>query len=225
MNPLRPLSLLAALALGVTASLPTARATAVTRDLGEGLAFYRAETLPADLPVQEVKKKPCVLDLRYAQGDAAAAVVLDSWLKFNATVRTPVFLLVNTDTAAALLAPLAARLPSPGVVVIGTPPVGIALDISLKVAPADEKKAYEALRNGVTIESLLNDSPEKARNDEARLAKDRQGNNPDAPRPSDDPLDELASDKDAKAKAPPVIDTALQRAVQLHRSLKALKRL
>lgn len=218
-------SLFACLVISTAAHLPAVHAAAATRDLGEGLAFYRAETLPADLPVQEVRKKPCVLDLRYAQGDAAAAVVLDSWLKFNASPRTPVFLLVNAGTDAALLAPLAARLPAPGLVVIGTQPASIPLDIPIKIAPADERKAYEALRNGVTIESLLNDSPEKTRNDEARLAKDRQGANPDLSQPSDDPLDDTAAEKTAKTKAPPLIDIALQRAVQLHRTLKALKRL
>jgi hypothetical protein len=217
-------SLLSLLALGTTGS-PAAQAAPLTRDLGEGLVFYRAETLPADLPTQDLKKKPCVFDLRFAKGDSAAAVVLDGWLKINASARTPVFLLVNADTDPTLLAPLASRLPSPGVIVIGTTSASLTPDIALKIAPADERKAYDALRHGAMIESLLNDSPEKARNDEARLAKDRQGANPDFPRPSDDPLDDADGDKAAKAKAPPIIDAALQRAVQLHRSLKALKRL
>lgn len=209
-------------------------AAPLTRDLGQDLAYYRVAALPADLPTAEAtRKKSCVLDLRYARGDAAAGTALDGWLKFHAATRTPVFLLVNSATDAALLAPLAARLPAHGLVLIGSAAPGLTPDLALKIAPDEERRAYDALAAGATAESLLNDTPEKARNDEARLAKDHQGQ-PDpttSPRPSDDPFEDAppadaAADKSAKPKPPaPLIDTALQRAVQLHRSLKALKRL
>jgi hypothetical protein len=229
---LRPLAALLLLAGGL---VTFARADTLTRDLGEGLTYHRARTLPGDLPVATAaaKKQPCVLDLRYAHGDATAAGTLDAWLKFNAAARTPVFLLVNADTDSTLLTPLAGRLPATGVVVIGSATTALPPDLVLKISAEDERRAYEALGAGVTIDSLLNDSPEKIRNDEARLAKERQTPPDTAPLPSDDPLDDLlpgaekpGPDKTAaKAKSRPVIDVALQRAVQLHRSLKALKRL
>ncbi len=226
LSPTRLHALAAASALIALAGFTTAHAAPLTRDLGEGLAYQRAKNIPADLPGQSTAKKPTVLDVRYARGDADAATALDGWLKFNATPRTPILLLINAETDAALLESLSARLPSPGIVVIGSSTAKLPLDIALKIPADDERRAYEALGSGAVIESLLNDSPEKARNDEARLAKDRQGALPESASPaSDDPLEEITAEKSAKAKpAPPLIDAALQRAVQLHRSLKALKR-
>jgi hypothetical protein len=183
-------------------------------------------------------KQPCVLDLRYARGDAAAGAALAAWLKFRATPRTPVFLLINAETAAPLLNPLASRPPSPGLIVIGAASAGLTPDLALKIAPDTERRAYDALAAGTTLELLLNDSPEKVRNDEARLAKDHQGvlDPTTYPRPADDTFDDTPSASPPASGTPattapkpppaaPLIDRALQRAVQLHRSLKALKKL
>ena len=206
-----------------TASTPPA--APFTRDLGEGLVYHRITTLPTDLPTAEAaRKQPCVLDLRFVRGDAAAGTALDAWLKFRATSRTPVLLLINAETAAPVLAPLAARLPSPGLVVIGTASPGLTPDLALKLAPAEERRAYDALAAGATVESVLNDSPEKIRDDEAQLAKEHRARPTPAPPLSDDPPDDPPSTKPTPPVAPP-IDSALQRAVHLHRALKALKKL
>jgi hypothetical protein len=221
-----------------TSSATAAPATTLTRDLGQGLAYHRAALLPGDLPATEAtRKQPCVLDLRYARGDAAAGAALAAWLKFRAAPRAPVFLLINSETAAPLLAPLASRAPSPGLIVIGSASTVLTPDLALKIAPDTERRAYDALA-GTTLELLLNDSPEKVRNDEARLAKDHQGV-PDPttyPRPADDTFDDTPSASPSATTTPatsspkppsaaPLIDRALQRAVHLHRSLKALKKL
>jgi hypothetical protein len=210
----------------------TLQAAPFTRDLGEGLVYHRITTLPADLPTAEVaRKQPCVLDLRYVRGDAAAGTALDAWLKFRATSRTPVLLLINAETAATVLAPLAARLPSSGLVVIGTASPGLTPDLALKLAPAEERRAYDALAAGATVESVLNDSPEKTRDDEARLVKDYARRPDPATSPSDQLTDDFSPaatnvEKTAPLKtAAPPIDSALQRAVHLHRALKALKKL
>jgi hypothetical protein len=213
--------------------------TPLTRDLGQGLAYHRAAILPGDLPATDAtRKQPCVLDLRYARGDAAAGAALAAWLRFRAAPRTPVFLLINSETAAPLLTPLASRAPSPGLIVIGSASAGLTPDLALKIAPDTERRAYDALAAGTTLELLLNDSPEKVRNDEARLAKDHQGvlDPTTYPRPADDTFDDTPSASPPAANtsattapkttpAAPLIDRALQRAVQLHRSLKALKKL
>lgn len=203
-------------------------AAPLARDLGEGLAYHRAAVLPADLPTEEsARKQPCVLDLRYAEGDAAAGTVLLAWLKFHAAVRTPVFLLINADTSPALLAPVAARAPFAGLIVIGSASPALTPDLELKIASVEERRAYGALAAGTPVELLLNDTPEKIRNDEARLAQDHHG----SPDPTLTPADDLvetapATEKPAPPKASaPLIDSALQRAVQLHRSLKALKKI
>ncbi len=220
------------LSLFLSALTVPAHAAPFTRDLGEGLVYHRITTLPADLPTAEsARKQPCVLDLRYVRGDAAAGTALDAWLKFRATSRTPVLLLINAETAATVLAPLAARLPATGLVVLGTTSPGLTPDLALKLAPADERRAYDALAAGATVESLLNDSPEKTRDDEAVLAKEHRSRPAPVPPLSDDSSDDSPSampttEKPAPTKpAAPPIDSALQRAVHLHRALKALKKL
>ena len=222
------------LALVLAGAATLAPAAPLTRDLGQGLAYHRVATLPADLPVVAAgPKQPCVLDLRYARGDASAGTALDAWLKFNATARAPVFLLLNADTAPAVLAPLAARLPAAGLIVIGTASAALKPDLALKLAPAEERRAYDALAAGATVASLVIDSPDKRRNDEARLAQDHRGLPYPATlaRTADDSLDDLAPELPAAEKSPkpatppPLIDLALQRAVHLHRSLQALKKL
>ena len=82
----------------------------------------------------------------------------------------------------------------------------------------------DALAAGATVESVLNDSPEKIRDDEAQLAKEHRARPPPPPPLSDDPPDDPPSTKPTPPVAPP-IDSALQRAVHLHRALKALKKL
>jgi hypothetical protein len=140
-----------------------APAAPLTRDLGQGLAYHRVATLPADLPVLAAgRKQPCVLDLRYARGDASAGTALDAWLKFNATARAPVFLLLNADTARAVLAPLAARLPAAGLIVIGTAASALKPDLALKLSPAEERRAYDVLAAGATVGSLVIDPTKPA---------------------------------------------------------------
>ena len=195
--------------------------TGLDRDLGQGLVYHRVHHVPADLPTAEsARKQPCVLDLRYVHGDADAATALAGWLRFHASARVPVIVLANADTSAELLAPVDARAPIAGVVVIGIATEGFVPDIALKVSSDTERKAYDALENGASLDALLNDSPAKLRNDEARLAKEHQS---DA-----GPDDVIAPDKPARSAPPPaapVIDAALQRAVQLHRTLVALKKI
>jgi len=60
---------------------------------------------------------------------------------------------------------------------------------------------------------LLTDNPDKVRNDEASLSKDRVAE-----------ASAEATDRANKKPAPP-IDVALQRAVHLHRALVALRKI
>lgn len=200
--------------------LTPARAEPLSRDLGQGLAYHRIHQLPADLPTAEsARRQPCVVDLRYVRATPDAAAALEAWVKFRASARTPIILLANTDTDLALLAPFSARHPTAGVIVIGTAAPGFAPDLALKFAREDERRAYDALESGTDLAILLNDSPEKPRNDEARLARDHS---PDLASAEE----ESAAENPARSgPRPPLVDAALQRAVQLHRALLALKKL
>jgi len=203
-------------------------AAPITRDLGDGLAYHRITTLPADLPKEAGNRnQSLILDLRFVRGDAAAGTALDAWLKFHPSSRTPVFLLINAETEAAVLTPLVRRLPTKGLLVVGAASPGLTPDLALKTSPTAERIAYDALATGTPLEALLYDSPEKIRDDEASLMKGRQS----PVVPLDDPADDLSplSPDTAKAAAqktaPPLIDVALQRAVHLHRALRALKKI
>jgi hypothetical protein len=209
-----------ALFLIVLAPAP-ATAAPQTRDLGLGLVYSRARSIPGDLPpAASVCGHPCVLDLRYASGDRAAGAALDAWLRIQCSLRTPVFLLANAGTSPALLAGLGPSGRAPGLVTLGAAGAGFQPDIPLRVSPAAERRAYEALDKGAPIESLLGENPDKPRNDEARLAREHISDSA----PDDDDADTAALTS-APEPPPPLVDAALQRAVHLHRALLALRRL
>lgn len=192
-------------------------AAPVTRDLGQGLVYFRAHHLPADLPADAaLKRRPCVLDLRYVAADAAGAQAFDHWLRSHAAPKTPVMVIANQDTSPLLLKPYASATAVPGLIVIGPAAANLATDIAVNVTPRRERRAYDALETGESVEQLIDDNPPKARNDEARLARDHLSDTEMAaenPPPTPD------------APPPHPVDPELQRAVQLHRALLALKRL
>lgn len=193
-------------------------AAPLERDLGEGLKFYRVRALPADLPPAPApsgRVPPCVLDVRYAQADDAAATALEAWLRFRAKPRAPVFVLANTETAASLLSMLARRESGSGIAVIGVPGGQLRPDSAVKTTAKEERYAYEALEKGISVAALVTDHPEKVRNDEASLSRDRL-----ADASAEATADALAAKPDTA-----VIDVALQRAIHLHRALAALRKL
>jgi hypothetical protein len=203
------------LAFALVALLATAAFTApLERDLGQGLAYFRAKRLPADLPAQPAgKAPPCVIDVRYAEADEVAATTFAAWLRFRATPRTPVFVLANAATSAALLEALAGR--GPGVVTIGIAGGRFRPDSAVRAGADDERRAYDALENGAAPGALLADHPDKVRRDEASLVRSQNG---------DTPAD-LPPENAAARRPPATIDAALQRAVHLHRAMVALKKL
>lgn len=205
---LLPLFLILALAM---------RAAPLERDLGQSLVYHRVHVLPADLPAMgTARKRACVLDLRYVHGDAAAATALQAWIKFSASTRTPVFVLVNADTDAVLLHSFTEQGPVNGVMTVGIAGGKFHPDLVVHNSPENERRAYDALENGAAIVTLLTDNPDKMRNDEASLSKDRL-----AEAAADSAADALAKNR----PAPPPVDVALQRAMHMHRALVALHKI
>ncbi len=201
-------------------SLGTAiRATAdpQVRDLGQGLLYYRVHHLPEDLPAAGAGPGACcVLDLRFADGDAGAPAALAAWLGFNATARSPVLVLANAATSPAFWAALARR-DGDGLIVFSPAAEHLAADIAVNTAPATDRQAYAALEHGTPLAALLTDQPDKPRMDEAELAREHL---------PDSALADNEGDRASKPGAPaPLIDRVLQRAVQVHRGLRALKEL
>lgn len=199
----------------------SAHAAALERDLGDGLVYFRVHAVPEDLPTNEaLRKRACVLDLRYAQAEPAATAVLSGWLKFHAADKTPLFVLVNGTTSRSLLASLAERDNIPDLLVIGIAGPRLEPDITVSQSSADERRAYDALENGASAAALTTDNPDKQRNDEASLAHDHA---PEAAAADDDEAPRAEKAAAAKARTPP-IDAALQRAIHLHRALRAMKK-
>jgi hypothetical protein len=190
-------------------------AAPIQQDLGQGLAYFRVTNAPADLP-GDAGKQPCVLDLRYARADANAPQLLSAWLRVHAQSEHPVFVLANNSTAPALLRILADNRKVPGLLTVGIAAPAFSPDFPVSQSPAEEQRAFDDFAKGTSVTELTTDNPQKQRNDEASLSRDAQADTAEteaATKPSDTP------DRATH------IDAALQRAIQLHRGLKALKRI
>lgn len=185
-------------------------------DLGQGLRLYRLAALPADLPprVEGSRPPPCVIDVRYLSTDEAGALAFTAWLRFRATPRSPVFVLANRETSAALRRALRETGGRGGIVAIGIAAGDFVPDVAVPAKPEDERQAFDALASGTPVAALLTENPNKVRNDEASLTRSS------TPPPAEEP--DAAGP--ATSKRPPP-DAALQRAVHLHRTLVALRKL
>jgi len=202
-------------ALGLL-GISSVAATPLERDLGQGLAYYRIHELPADAPVSLKRRtQPLVVDVRYARAEDDAVATFQSWLKVQAAPRTPVFVLANAQTAPGLRRVLADEDPLPGVIVIGIAAPDFQPDVVVKASAEKERAAYDALEQGGAVAALLVENPDKVRNDEASLSKER---------PAEGAADPAATAAKSRATPPP-LDSVLQRAVHLHRALVALKKL
>lgn len=191
----------------------TALGTPVVRDLGEGLTYVGVAALPEDFPsTGVVPAGACLLDLRYALAGDSEAATLNAWLKGRVRPAAPVLVLANAETAFALRLMLVDRAPGSGLLVVGVAGPGLMPDVVVSVAPEQERAAWTALRQGGPLDELLRENRDKIRNDEASLLRER-------------PAEGEVSVTTPKPNAGGVIDVSLLRAVQVHRTLKALKRI
>lgn len=205
----------AATLLGILA-INVVHAAPKEADLGDGLLYARVHAAATDLPTGDlVRGHSCVIDLRFAQGDPVAADVLGNWITSHAAPRTPLFILVNGATSGALVRTITEH-HVPGIMTVGIEGQSLAPDIMVKQTSDDERRAYDAYDAGTTIALLTTDNPNKQRNDEASLSHDHASETAER----EDPADSTPA---PKAKSAP-IDAVLQRAIQLHRALRAMKR-
>jgi hypothetical protein len=213
------------LVLGIVAYPAGAADASPAADLGEGLRYYRVHAVPAELPAAAQKPGPSVVDLRSSQLAPGSAAALEAWLRFRSARTTPVFILVNGGTAPELAAVLAANRLLPGVLIVGLPAPGLTPDIVAATTAAADERAYAAKEHGTSLRDLLTENADKPRADEAAIMRDRSNPPDDADEngPADDTEGPVAPTDGEKPA--PVIDTVLQKAVQLHRALLALKRL
>jgi hypothetical protein len=193
---------------GVLLGLAVARAAAPA-DLGEGLAYVRLKSLPADLPAAP-RAGALVADLRFLAASAEQATAFAAWLGFQARPGVPLLLVANRETGEELRRVLNGPRP-PAVVLIGVPGPGFAPDLAVTASAEGDRQAYAAGDRGVPWATLLADHPGKLRQDELSLRTGGESGRPPAP-------------EAGPAGAEPVVDAALQRAVHLHRAHRALRR-
>jgi hypothetical protein len=231
MNRLRLLLfLLPALLCGAPATPATPAGPAPSNGAGQviepNLTYRRVHTLPDDLPA--LPPGPAtgtlVLDLRFVSASPEAATAFGEWLKARARPQAPVLVLINSGTAPGLLAPLTAPAVPPGVVSIGPAVTDAVPDVAINLAAGDDRTAYDALEHGMPIADLINPKIDKVRHDEAAMARERAAG---AGADAEDDTPPVADEKPGPPPAvPPVapVDRVLQRAVQLHHALLALKK-
>ncbi len=194
-------------------------------DLGQGLLYRRVHALPADLPISDPEKKSAlVLDLRYVATDDTGATALAAWLGFR-TAAQPVFILVNAGTDAALIHALAGHPALPGVIILGPALPAFTPDVALKVSPDLERRAYDAVEHGSTVQSLIIEKTDKPRYDEAELVKEHVSDSAPPAEETNTSDDPTAVPAKKPAPPPPLIDLTLQRALQLDRALLALRKI
>jgi hypothetical protein len=217
-------------------NLPAAATpAAVPQDLGRNLSYVRLHRLPDDAAALGAawKMPALIVDLRYTVGDDARALPSD----LPPRPRTaPLFVLVGPDTAPALFAAMRER--APALISIGLAAPGLIPDIALSVSPATDRRAYDALDGGASVESLISEQLAKPRFDEATLAHEHAadaaaGDSAAAPAPAPTDAPPAAAPPPTTPAAPAAApapeaapkDGVLQRAVQLHRALLALGKL
>ncbi len=198
-------------------TVATAAAAPVTVMVNSGLVYVRVHALPADLPPSNaLAHHAWIVDLRYVKAGAEEAALLDSWVRVNATTATPVFLLANPETSAAVLLPFQSHT-IPGLITVGRRKSGFAVDITVRTKAETERTAYDALEHGATVAALTTDFPGKPRIDEEKLTREHLQDVQAPDEPEEDPKH--------PTPPPPLIDAVLQRAVHLDEGLIALKKL
>jgi hypothetical protein len=200
-------------------------AAPVEKDAGDGLKYLRTTDVKADSSAitAALSQAALILDLRNADTDEIAAEALSAALD-RPVGRAHVvrLILINGTTSPLLISAVGAA--HPGVITVGPATPSVTPDVKVAISREDDRRAYEAFNTGTPWEKLISTAPEKSRFDEAALARDHSGAN----RGSDTAPDAPEAPSSTATKEPPAatgpIDLVLQRAIQIHRALRALKK-
>lgn len=190
-------------------------------DLGEGLSYLRIVRVEGDASTGIAG--PLVLDLRRASAaDTAAAGALIAPLRTPGPLR---LVLVSAQTAPTLLGLLETRAAS--VLLLGAASSVAGLDLALSVTGEEDLRAFDAHTQGADLTGLIQPLVRKTRRDEAAIVRRRANTQSGDSRKTADPEEDGGAPDAANGEPaePTLVDTVLQRAVHLHRGLKALGRL
>lgn len=187
-------------------------------DLGQDLAYLRVHALADEQTViADLTRtgKPLVLDLRYATANDESLATFRAMLA-NRLAGATLFILVSPATAPALATTVASELTLGPVGTLPAPKVSVQTDSDT------DRRAYDALDAGKTLAELISGRIEKDRYDEASLMKDFKNGNTS---PEPPPRPNLTAPKPSAVEVTPgLTDRVLQRAVNLHQTLLALRR-
>ncbi len=220
----RPYKIQKLRALGLTLLFsvlsPPSSATELT-DLGQGLAYLRLndyatveKAVASNLP----ENRALVLDLRHAiAGEEEAGRFATALAPRQAAA--PLLILVGPGTPSVFAAALAK--PPTGVLTVGVKESVPAPAVIVAQSPEADRRAYDALETGVPLAALINGKLEKDRFDESVLVREFANGSRTAQPPAEP--DPSAPRKDPADAPPPLTDRVLQRAIQLHRALLAIR--
>jgi hypothetical protein len=208
---------------------------AITQDLGKGLSYLRIADLTTELKELNgyLEKPAVVLDLRNAIGTQESveqfAKLLDDSPARGKALR---IILINPQTAPGLIDAVSADRERQ--LTIGPSSPAVHPDVAVKVSAEEDRRAYDAMNAGLSLEKLISNKLEKRRFDEASLARNHSSTGPAEPEegdletdlPDSIPSGQSAPNPPTPAKEAPAAphDLILERAIQVHRALTALKR-
>lgn len=198
-----------------TAAVP---ATAV-RALGQGLSYLRVGAFSGipELSATIRSVPALVLDLRHAVVATGEAAEFARDLAAR-TARGPLFVLVSPAMPPVLAAAFG-DLPS-GSVILGVPGSRPPPQVVVDQTTEDDQRAYAALDAGRSFDTLLSGKIEKERFDEAALVQEfKHGGPAEAEAGTTTPTAPGAGPEATPLPA----DRVLQRAVHLHRALRAIR--
>ena len=215
-------------------------ATTEPTDLGFNLSYLRVHSLADATPALGSALSAShafVLDLRYATANDESVAVLRSALARHPREGS-LFILISPATPAAVVE--AINQTPGGCISLGATSTRSAR-IEVKADPAADRRAYDAWEAGTPVEALISGKIEKERFDEATLVQEFKNGNHDADLPGDRPGQTPAGQQTGTVPPPgpdpttakpgppetreaPLIDRVLQRAVQLHQAMLALRR-
>lgn len=207
--------------------VPTFAFAADAPDLGNNLAYLRVHALTdaaGDLKATLPLKHACVLDVRYATATNEAIDALKAALAGH-PADEPLFILVGASTPAAIVDALA--LPThPKFITLGITGTQPAPRIEVRATAETDRAAYDAYDHGKALTELVTGKVEKERYDESTLVHEFKNGNPDpeAALSPDAPKSKSDKSDDSGDTPEPIRDRVLQRALNLHQALLALRR-
>jgi hypothetical protein len=166
-----------------------------------------------------------VLDLRYVTDEVSAAPLLTAVEPGKANDRRIILVLVSPETPAGLRRQLIAI---PRCLTLGRAAPELKTDIVVTTSAEADRRAFDALAAGTAPEKLLVENADKMRYDEASLVREHGGATESVDDADKAPTPESPTPATPTTPATPevpVVDSVLQRAVQIHRGLTVLKKL